>query len=186
MTDTPRDRAAADAVAATALAGMVDAQVEVCDALVAATQAQIRALIDLRVHRGGGAELAAAQAEIQRLTFRLEVVSSEVRQRSATLAETLGLPPAERTLTELALALPRAERDAALARVSALRSLGQALAELQAIAQAHAQRGLHAVAAWRTVIGAPHAEIGATYTRRGRARSRQTTLPPALSLDLDL
>jgi len=168
------------------LAAIIDAQTEVLDALVGATQAQIRVLIGLRVHRDGGQALIAAQSEVQVLTRRLESLTAEVRPRALMLAQRLGLPAGPPSLQALAFALPLPERQAGLDAVSALRSLGQALAELQIIAQAHAQRGLHAVVAWRTVLGVPDTDIGATYTRRGRARARQTSPLPALSLDLDL
>lgn len=167
------------------LANIVAVQTELLDALVQATQQQIRTLIELRVHRDGGEALVAAQSEVQFLTRRLEVAMGEIAPRVQLLAQRLGLA-ANNTLQALAMELPQVEREAALDAVSALRSLGQALAELQIIAQAHAQRGLQAVLAWRSVLGVPDTEIGATYTRRGRTRSRQITPLPALRLDLDL
>lgn len=168
------------------LATIVQAQTELLEALVAATQVQIGALIELRVHRDGGEALVAAQAEVQQLTRRLELSTAALSPQLLALAQRLGVPPTNLTLQALALASPPAERAASLDAVSALRSLGQALAELQLVAQAHAQRGLHAVVAWRSVLGVPDTDIGATYTRRGRARPRQTAPLPALRLDMEL
>lgn len=185
MTSTAPDRAGAPPLAA-ALARSIEAQTELMDQLVGATQDQIRALIGLRVHADGGEELATSQSEVQRLVRQLEQVSFETRRYAVACGQALGLPSAVPTLTEIAMAMPLPERTAALDRASALRAVTQTLTELQIIAQAHAQRGLQAVAAWRSVIGVPDTGAGSTYTRRGRARAQHTTPVPPLRLEMDL
>jgi len=174
------------AAIAGALARSIEAQTELMDRLVGATQDQIRALIGLRVHADGGDALATCQSEIQRLVRQLEQVSFETRRYAVAYGHVLGLPNAVPTLTEIAMALPAPARTAAIDRASALRAVTQTLTELQIIAQAHAQRGLQAVAAWRTVIGVPDTGVGSTYTRRGRARAQHTTPVPPLRLEMDL
>lgn len=169
-----------------ALVVALDRQIDVLELLVQATQAQLRALVGLRLHRDGAAELESAQVELQARGHELARSMDEVARRAAALADRLGVPAAAMSLSALALALGPPERERLRERVSLVRSLGQALGELQQLAQAHARRGLAAVSTWRTVLDTAQGGMGATYTRGGRASARATTTPPALSLELDL
>ncbi len=180
-----RARSEADA-AWVALHVGLDRQIAVLEVLVQATQAQIRALVALRVERDGAAQLEAAQAEVQARSAALATSHDEVARAAEALGGALGLDGPTSSLSALAFALGPPERDALRERISLLRSLGQALAELQRLAQAHARRGLAAVTAWRTVLDTAQGGIGATYTRGGRARPRVAAPPPAMSLELDL
>ncbi|MBL8784295.1 MAG: hypothetical protein JNJ59_05285 [Deltaproteobacteria bacterium] len=173
----------------------IDAQVELFDALVAATQEQIRALVGLTLRHGAGMDrLAESQQVIQGLVQALERQTLTARGLMHETAVALGLGPASapRALhgepdklkaLEVAVALPRPLRDGAIERLSALRSLGQALSELQHVAQAHAQRGLQVVQAWGTVLGVPATGIGHTYSRYGRSARSQSQ---AINLEVEL
>lgn len=178
--------------ALTELVHAIDQQLEVLDALVAATQDQLKALISLK---GVGLEstapnertpLVEVQSAIAKLSTRLGLSGDRVRDAARTLYRLLGGQgdDAELTLTELIGRVPDDKRDAAAERVSALRSLAQALGELQRVSLVHANRGLQAISAWRSVLGMPESESGLTYNRAGRSRARHNTQPTSLELEL--
>lgn len=170
----------------------IDHQLEVLDALVAATQDQLKALISLKgvglegTAPGERTPLVEVQNAIAKLSTRLGLSGDRVRDASRTLYRLLGgqADETELTLTELIGRVPDDKREAAAERVSALRSLAQALGELQRVSLVHANRGLQAISAWRSVLGMPESESGLTYNRAGRSRARQTTQPTSLELEL--
>ncbi|MFO0750613.1 MAG: hypothetical protein U1F43_33835, partial [Myxococcota bacterium] len=83
-------------------------------------------------------------------------------------------------------ALPAPERpDSVLDRMSNVRSLAQALAELQRISQFHCQRGLQILAAWREHLQASSTP-GPTYARNGRTRVRTGVVSTPSVLEVDL
>jgi hypothetical protein len=165
----------------------VEAQLVTVEALVSATQAQVQALIGLKsVAIGDGeatGELARVQAVVSSLSAQLGSDAEDVRAAALATQREFHLGDAPLTLATLVGRLPLLFRRDLEDRVSALRSLAQSLQELQRVAQIHAHRGLTALSAWRTVLGAPSSEAGTTYSRTGRARLRPTQ---ASSVDLDL
>jgi hypothetical protein len=177
-----------DAAALEELLTRTDAQIATMDELIRTTQVQVRSLIALKVSAVGDSEsmreLASAQVRLSELSTELGAQSENTREAAAYVQRSFGLPGSPLTLSELVTSLPASQRRPLEERVSAMRSMGQALQELQRVAQIHAHRGLQAVAAWRTVLGVPQSEAGATYSRTGRPTMRPTT--PATSVDLDL
>jgi hypothetical protein len=172
------------------LAQAIDQQLEVLDALVSATQDQLKALISLK---GVGLESAApgqtpldeVHGAIAKLSTRLGLSGDRVRNAARVLHHILGgADDTEPTLSELVAKVPAERRELAAERVSALRSLAQALAELQRVSLVHANRGLQAIAAWRTVLGVPETESGATYNRAGRSKARSPNHATSLELEL--
>jgi len=167
-----------------------DLQLEVLDALVSATQDQLKALIGLRglgleKESSHGTELAQVQSAITTLSSRLGMAGDRLRVAARTLHKMLANPDGpELTLTELIALVPDDRREAAAERVSALRSLAQALGELQRVSLVHANRGLQAISAWRTVLGVPETESGMTYNRAGRSKSRFPNAPTSLEIEL--
>lgn len=178
--------------ALTELAHAIDHQLEVLDALVAATQDQLKALISLKgvgldaSAPGERTPLVEVQSAIAKLSTRLGLSGDRVRDAARTLYRLTGGQgeDLELTLSELIARVPEDKREAAAERVSALRSLSQALGELQRVSLVHANRGLQAISAWRTVLGMPESESGLTYNRAGRSRARHGTQPTSLELEL--
>ncbi|HRE88670.1 MAG TPA: hypothetical protein PK095_05965 [Myxococcota bacterium] len=170
----------------------IDHQLEVLDALVSATQDQLKALISLKgvglegTAPGERTPLVEVQSAIAKLSTRLGLSGDRVRDAARTLYRLLGGEgeDAELTLSELVARVPEDKREAAAERVSALRSLAQALGELQRVSLVHANRGLQAISAWRSVLGMPESESGLTYNRAGRSRPRHNTQPTSLELEL--
>lgn len=174
------------------LVAAIDGELEILDALVSATQDQVKAIIGLRglsleVKPGQPSELAQVQTAIAALSTRLGLAGDRVREAARVLSGLLPDPQrddADLTLTELIDRLPADHREAPAERVSALRSLAQALGELQRVSLVHANRGLQAISAWRTVLGVPQTESGVTYNRAGRSKARFPTQPTSLELEL--
>ncbi len=166
----------------------LDLQVVTLDELVSATQAQVRALIALKATDVGDSEtmrdLGSAQARVSELSTRLGQNADSTLEAAAILQRELGLGGPALKLSELLPVLTASQRRPLDERLSSLRSIGQALQELQRVAQVHAHRGLQAVAAWRTILGVPQQEAGPTYSRTGRPWVRPTL--PATSVDIDL
>lgn len=180
--------------ALTELAQAIDNQLEILDALVSATQDQLKALINLKgvglegTSPGERTPLSDVQSAIAKLSTRLGLAGDRVRNAARVLHLLIGPDPttesAEPTLTELIARVPEDKREIASERVSALRSLAQALSELQRVSLVHANRGLQAISAWRTVLGMPESESGLTYNRAGRSKTRHPTHPTSLELEL--
>lgn len=173
------------------LAQAIDQQLEVLDALVSATQDQLKALISLKgvglegTAPGEPTQLSEVQGAIAKLSTRLGLSGDRVRNAARVLHQLVGAPDdTELTLRDLVELVPLEKRDIAAERVSALRSLAQALAELQRVSMVHANRGLQAIAAWRTVLGVPESESGATYNRAGRSKPRHPNQAASLELEL--
>lgn len=178
--------------ALTEFVNAIDQQLEVLDALVAATQDQLKALISLKgvglegTAPGERTPLIEVQSAIAKLSTRLGLSGDRVRDAARVLYRLLGGQPEDNeiTLSELIGRVPDDKREAAAERVSALRSLAQALGELQRVSLVHANRGLQAISAWRSVLGMPESESGLTYNRAGRSRARHNTQPTSLELEL--
>lgn len=172
------------------LVSAADLQLEVLDALVSATQDQLKALIGMRglgleKESAQGTEFAQIQSAITALSARLGLAGDRLRAAARILHKMLADPNGpELTLTELMALVPDDRREAASERVSALRSLAQALGELQRVSLVHANRGLQAISAWRTVLGVPETETGMTYNRAGRSKARFPSTPTSLEIEL--
>lgn len=183
----PRSAAAAPASVSAELAALcqaLDAQAELLAAQVEASQRQIKAIVGYRVSvPHGGGELADLQAALVALTGKVGAGLATVQATAQALAVALGRAPAGVKLSDLVAALP-ARLGAMLAeRVSTVRSLSQAVGELQKVSHFHAQRGLQLVAAWRS-MGRVAADSGPAYTKVGRPRAHLA--PEAVALEWDV
>lgn len=168
-----------------ALCSALDAHAEVLAAQVDASQRQIRAIVGYRVSlRDGGGELADLQGTLVALTQQVGAGLETVRSAAQALGEALGRDGASVKLSDLVEALP-ARLGAVLAeRVSTVRSLSQAVGELQKVSQFHAQRGLQLVAAWRAMASRVAPDAGPAYTKVGRPRSQFASEAVALEWDV--
>lgn len=145
----------ADAV--TQLCDALDAQASVLEAMVEASQRQVAAILHYRadLRKEEPDELAQSREEMQELLARLGRATEVVKRAGRDV------PTAHRPTV-------------VLERMSDVRSLAQALSELQQISQFHAQRGLQVIAAWREQLGGA-TPAGPTYARNGRPRAKAYT-----------
>lgn len=158
-----------DARAVTALLEALDAQASILEAMVSASQRQVAAILQYRAdfRKEQPDALTQAQTEMKALLEELGRANDSVKVAGA--------------------ALPAAQRPASvLERMSDVRSLAQALSELQKISQFHCQRGLQLISAWREQL-ASAANPGPTYARNGRTRVRTAVgMSTASVLEVDL
>ncbi|MCC6620503.1 MAG: hypothetical protein IT385_04570 [Deltaproteobacteria bacterium] len=165
---------------ARALGAALDAQASILEAMVLVSQRQIAAILAYRadLRRDGPDELEAARAELSALTRELEAACDDVTRASDRIAPGLGPVRATAHLGPLV-------RQSIHDKLSTVRSLAQALGELQRVTQFHAQRGLQIVHAWKSLMDA--GQSAGTYSRRGNARrvGRITEAPPRV-LEVDI
>jgi len=171
---------------AATLCASLDLHAELLESLVEASQGQLRALIGYRGDvRGGGEALELAHTEVRALSERLEASSAALASEVLAAARDLGIPEAsEPGISDLADRLPTAAGDALRERVSAVRSLAQALTELQQLNQVHARRGLQLVSAWRALMTGDTSGGLETYSHPGRPRQKSRTSASTLELSI--
>jgi len=152
----------------------LDVHVELLDRLVEATQQQKKALLG---YRPGTAErderLSAANARLTELVTAVDRHGPRTRDAADVVARSYGQADYA-TLSALAATLPEPEREALRERLSCVRSLTEALAELSQINHLHARRGLQLVSAWRSIVTRGET-TPTTYNAKGRPRSDTPT-----------
>jgi len=162
------------------LVAALDAQVQVLEAMVLASQRQISAILAYRadLRQTEPDELARAQADLGRGAAALGPINEAVRGAVDAI-----LPGA--TPSAAAARLPLPERRAVEERISLVRSLAQSMNELQRVTQFHAQRGLQVLRAWRSLVEPTQSANTYSHPRTARRVQRRTDVTSRV-LEVDL
>ncbi|PIE17284.1 MAG: hypothetical protein CSA66_06185 [Proteobacteria bacterium] len=169
----------------TALCAALEGHIEVLRALVRASQRQQRAIIGFRtamdeVH-ASAEQVASTNAEILDLKAALGERHHEVQLLVQAACQRLELDPDNAGLSDIVATLDPELREPLSLQMSCVRSLVEALDELQRLNQAHAQRGLQLLHAWMSLLSGDGGRSSAqTYTQRGRRRLSKKDMAASL------